>query len=475
MRTLVWFRSDLRARDNTALLAACRRSDQGVVGLFIISPQEWRDHEVAPVRIDFLMRSLRELSAALEARGIPLRVEVVKRASDVPKAVLAQARACACDAIAFNREYEVDESRRDAAVIAAAAKHALQAWAFTDQIVLAPEDVRTKSDTPFRVFTPFKKQWLTVLEQRGGVEVGGLPPRQSVVGVASTPIPDSVSGFTPPPHASMWEAGEAAARKRLDRFVENRLDAYQDARDQPGIDSTSQLSPYLASGCLSPRQCIAAAWPVHAKAPRGGASTWISELIWREFYVHVLAAFPRVCMGRAFQPATERIAWRTNPGDAQAWREGRTGIPIVDAGMRQLATTGWMHNRVRMITAMFLAKNLLLDWRTGESWFMRNLVDGFFASNNGGWQWAASTGTDAVPYFRVFNPVTQSLRFDPEGAYIRRYVPELEALSHKSIHEPWRSKLPPRDYPKPIVDLASSRKRAIETFRAIRGAAGERQ
>ena len=223
---------------------------------------------------------------------------------------------------------------------------------------------------------------------------------------------------------------------------------------------------YLANGVLSGRQCLIAA--KQSGLSGEGVETWINEIAWRDFYIHILYHYPRVSMGRAFKEETEALAWNTPGEHFEAWKEGRTGIPIVDAAMRQLKATGWMHNRLRMITAMFLTKNLFIDWRLGEAWFMQNLVDGFLASNNGGWQWSASTGTDAAPYFRVFNPVTQSERFDPEGEFIRNWVPELAKLDNKRIHDPSKGGVIPKGYPRPIVDLKESRKEAIARFQALK-------
>jgi deoxyribodipyrimidine photo-lyase len=282
---------------------------------------------------------------------------------------------------------------------------------------------------------------------------------------------------------SLWPGGEAWARRQLRAFVKDAIGAYKTDRDYPGRAGTSAASVPLAVGALSTRQCLHAALEAGGLAAGGlnpkafdrmpeGPRHWLSEVVWREFFTHVLVGWPRVCMNRAFQVHTDRLAWPTDRGAFEAWREGRTGIPIVDAGMRQLAATGWMHNRVRMVTAMFLTKNLFIDWRWGERHFMRSLVDGYFASNNGGWQWSASTGTDAAPYFRIFNPVSQSEKFDPEGAYIRRWVPELGGVAGEAVHAP-HDRLPPLArarlaYPEPIVDLSASRDAAIRAFQALR-------
>ncbi|MEX2367033.1 MAG: deoxyribodipyrimidine photo-lyase, partial [Pseudohongiellaceae bacterium] len=247
---------------------------------------------------------------------------------------------------------------------------------------------------------------------------------------------------------------------RLDRFCLQGLDAYHKLRDQPALDATSRLSPYLAAGVLGIREC----WRKSAACQDGeGLFTWQNELLWRDFYRHIMFHFPRVCQHQPWKQDTVRIPWRHDPKEFHRWCHGQTGFPIIDAAMRQLLELGWMHNRLRMIVAMFLSKHLLIDWRLGEKWFMQHLVDGDFAANNGGWQWSASTGTDAVPYFRIFNPVTQSQRFDPHGDFIRAFVPELATLDRRAIHQP--GKLRPAAYPEPMIDLGFGRQRALSAFK----------
>lgn len=473
MRPLVWFRSDLRTRDNAALFHASQSATRGVVGVFIVSPGEWRAHDWAAVKVEFALRGVAALSASLAALNIPLRVIVANSPADIPAALLALAAETGCDSLHANIEHEVNERRRDARVRDAFAAAGLRTSWTHDQTLAPPGTVLTGKGTPFTVFTPFKRAILAAWDTQGRPRVLGKPRRQEALPCNPSPVPTSVEGFRSRVPAKLWPAGEDTAQRRLDAFMRDRVAAYATDRDRPDLDGTSSLSPYLALGMVSPRECVAAAWrtkPREATALGTGATTWISEVLWREFYLHVMAAFPRVCMGRAFQVETERVAWRKDANHLAAWQEGRTGVPIVDAGMRQLLATGWMHNRVRMITASYLTKNLLLDWREGERWFMRHLVDGFLASNNGGWQWSASTGTDAAPYFRVFNPVSQGQRFDPDGTYVRRWVPELAGLSTSAIHDPWM--LPPLarasiNYPEPLVDLAASRARAIDAFRSL--------
>lgn len=477
MRPLIWFRADLRTTDNTALHAACAEATNGAVGAFVISPDEWRRHDWAPVRVEFVLRALRELSDSLGRLNIPLRIARAERASDVPRALLDLAVSGACDSVHCNIEHEVDERARDERVGALCGARAIPFRAHHDQTVIPPADIRTQAGAFYTVFTPFKRAWLAALEERGGAPSPLTEPRaQRPIEVGADPVPERIEGFTSRIDPALWPAGQRAAGGALEAFVRRDLASYAQRRDLPGADATSRLSPHLAVGAISARQCLHAAVRANAgraDAPKGkptGPSTWISELIWREFYRHMLVGFPRVCMHRPFKSAAARIRWRDDPEAFRAWAEGRTGFPIVDAGMRQLAQTGWMHNRVRMITAMFLTKDLLIDWRLGERHFMRHLIDGDLANNNGGWQWSASTGADAAPYFRIFNPTSQSRKVDPEGDYIRRFVPELAGLDDDAIHDPQslpallRSRL---DYPAPIVDHAAARERAIAAFKAV--------
>jgi deoxyribodipyrimidine photo-lyase len=287
------------------------------------------------------------------------------------------------------------------------------------------------------------------------------------------PSPRAMLGDTQAPDdalRALWPAGEDTAASRLDSFIDVSIGDYERARDIPGLDGTSRLSPYLAAGVISPGACLRAALSAnHGEIDSGrvGIRTWITELLWREFYLHLLAAHPTLSMHRPMRPETDGVPWRDSEQDLRAWREGRTGFPIIDAAMRQLLAMGWMHNRLRMMTAMFLSKNLLLDWRKGEAWFMARLIDGDLASNNGGWQWSASTGSDAVPYFRVFNPETQSRKFDPDGSFLRHWLPELADLDDGDIHAPSDAQREARGYPARIVDLRASRLRAIEAYGSV--------
>lgn len=472
MRTLVWFRTDLRVLDNTALHHASAAGG-GCAGLFIVSPGEWRAHDVAPVRVQFLLRNARELREQLARLNIPLWVETVEQPVEIPSRVAEVAARLKANQVLFNREYELNEWRRDEATIELCARVGIRAAGYDDQLILPPGSVRTQEGRAYTVFTPFRKRWLARLEELGAGKLLAPPGVQRPLEVLSGEVPLTLPGFQSRIPAELWPAGEGVAQKRLAEFTSGRIGSYKGDRDFPGVEGTSALSPYLAAGVISARHCLAAARAANGGRTdgEGGAATWITELVWREFYVHLIRVFPKLCMHRAFKPETERIRWSDNEAHFEAWKEGRTGVPIVDAAQRQLVQTGWMHNRLRMISAMYLTKDLFIDWRKGEKFFMQHLVDGFLASNNGGWQWSASTGTDAAPYFRIFNPVTQSEKFDPEGTFIRKWCPELAGLSNEEIHNPAglpglaRAKL---EYPEPIVDRSKTKERVMEAFGALK-------
>ena len=453
MRTLHWFRSDLRLDDNTALDLAHQAGD--CLGLFLLAPVQWRQHDFSAAKVGFLLANLRQLAADCDRIGLPLLIRHAPRFADAPQALLAVCREFDIDRVLWNQEYEVDEQARDAVVGQTLNAAGIGTMAPDDQTVLPPDAVRTAAGGPYSVFTPYKRRWLQQVQEQGF----HLAPRPGKRRRSrkSDPIPEQPDW----PASTDWPVGETAAMQKLSGFLDQGMNAYHDQRDHPALAGTSRLSPYLTLGIISPRRCVAAAQSIAGNGP----ATWLSELIWRELYRQVLVAYPRVCRNRAFKTKTDTVAWRNDPAGFQAWCDGQTGIPIVDAGMRELRATGWMHNRVRMITAMFLSKNLLLDWRQGERFFMQHLIDGDLASNNGGWQWSASTGTDAAPYFRVFNPVSQSKRFDPDGDYLRRWLPELQGLDTKQIHDPPAALR--GDYPAALVDLKQTRQRAIEAFKAL--------
>ncbi|MFN3579572.1 MAG: deoxyribodipyrimidine photo-lyase [Pseudomonas sp.] len=467
---LCWLRNDLRLHDNSALWQASQNGP--VVAVCLLTPSVWQSHDDAPVKVDFWLRNLQCLSEQLKQRNIPLRLISLEDWSLAPSALLKLAAELGAQGVFFNDEYGIHEQLRDDAVAAAFAEQQLACQRFTDLVLFSPGSLLTQAGSMFKVYSQFRKLAYRRLHESMPV---CLPPpaQQADSGLASDPVPGSVQGYQPASdyQQNLWPAGEAAAAKRLEQFTQDIMADYDDSRDRPDQDGTSRLSAYLVCGVLSPRQCLHAA----LSANRGefdsgnpGAVSWVNELLWREFYKHILVCYPHVSRHRAFRREMDAVPWRDDAEALAAWQQGRTGIPIIDAAMRQLLTSGWMHNRLRMLSAMFLTKNLLIDWREGERWFMRHLIDGDLAANNGGWQWSASTGTDAAPYFRIFNAVTQSRKFDPQGDFIRAWIPELRDLSDRQIHEPPATDLLSTSrYPAPIVDLGQSRRRALDTFKQL--------
>ena len=465
---LVWFRNDLRTDDHLALADAAAAGP--VVGVYCFCPGQLRAHDVGGNRVAFTLSHLRALADALGALGMPLRILEADTFEAVPDALAKLAAELGAAALWFNDEYPLNEVRRDAAVEARFEALGLPVHRRTDAVVRAPGTVLTGSGGAYTVFTPFRRRWQAAFDPvaarpRARPRVQARPP------IDSDPVPAMPPGVEGTADLSAWPIGEDAARARLETFLSDRIRRYDADRDEPALAGTSALSPYLSLGVLSVRRCLEGALAANEGRLEGGEAgveTWISELVWREFYRHVVAAFPHVSRGHAFRREYDDFPWRDDAEALDAWETGRTGYPLVDAAMRQLVATGWMHNRLRMVTAMFLSKNLLLDWHAGERFFMRHLLDGDFAANNGGWQWSASTGTDAAPYFRVFSPVSQSERFDARGEFIRRWVPELADVPVKALHDPARRGSVP-GYPDPIVDAKKSRARAIDSFRSFAG------
>lgn len=466
MRPMVWFRNDLRVHDHRALIQACHDAEGPVLAVFTICAKQWQAHDWSSAKVSLVVRTLAELSRSLAEVRIPLLIVEEMTFAGVPGRLLELAERHKCDALYFNREYEWNERARDERVCEAFECTGRVVRSFSDRVLFEPGTLRTQSGGMYTVYSPFRRAGIARLLEDGLPTVEPPPRPRSTSVCQPDRVPEAVAGFGGPTHADLWPAGESEARKRLDRFARARMGDYREARDLLAEPGTSELSPYLAIGAVSVRACLAKA----AKAADGridcgpeGPSTWINELLWREFYTHVMWGFPRVSKGRAFRVETESIRWEEDERRFRAWCEGKTGYPIVDAGMRQMAQTGWMHNRARMIVASFLTKDLGIDWRRGERFFMQHLVDGDLANNNGGWQWSASTGTDAQPYFRIFNPISQSRRYDPKGAYIRRHVPELGDLDEKEVHEAG-GLFRPGGYPAPIVDHAVAREAALRRF-----------
>jgi deoxyribodipyrimidine photo-lyase len=470
MRGLIWFREDLRTIDNTALYHAAKSCTDGIAAVYIIDTALWKKHDIAACRVEFILRGLEILRHDLDKLNIPLQLIEVKNTIDTPHELLKLLDHLKANALFFNRQYESNETQRDAQVKKYLLDNNKEIYSYDDQVILPPGSVKTLQGNYFSVFTPYKRAWYKIFSEQT-IKQFPSPKVQTSLGIQIATQPISLPDFQSRINPILWQAGEHKAKKQLNYFINENLFHYDKERDFPNLDGTSKLSPYLAAGMISPRQCFLAALDANENeldTGNKGAVIWMGELIWREFYKHILVAAPRVSKHKAYKVETDTIWWDHNEKLLLAWQQGQTGYPLIDAAMRQLNTTGWMHNRLRMVVAMFFTKNLFFDWRLGEKYFMSQLVDGDLAANNGGWQWSASTGTDSAPYFRIFNPIRQSERFDPEGKFIRQYCPELCDFDKKSIHEPYKN-MPliaaQSQYPSPIIDLKKNREKVLAAFK----------
>ena len=468
--TIWWIRRDLRLADNQALAAAAARSEE-VLPLYILDPRLLASSYAGAPRIAFLYAGLRALDHDLRQIGSRLII----RRGDPPAELAALCKESGAAAVFAEEDVSPYARARDARVQAALPLH------LTGGLTVHPPDLVLKKDgRPYTVFTPYSKAWKSLPRPQTSDLLPPPAALQTPDHLPSLPIPSEPLL----PDLVPFPPGVAEALRRLHAFTaaaDPPIYRYSAGRDRPDLAGTSALSPYLRWGMISLRQAAAAAGEAINRAPdqasRQGAEIWLNELIWREFFLSILYHFPHV-RRRSFRAQYDGILWDNNPHAFAAWCEGRTGYPIVDAAMRQLAASGWMHNRARMISASFLVKDLLIDWRWGERWFMQHLLDGDPAANNGGWQWTAGTGTDAAPYFRIFNPILQSKKFDPHGRYIRRWLPELAAVPDPFIHEPWRMPAEIQrqvqcrigtDYPPPIVDHAAARERTLAAYKQVGG------
>jgi deoxyribodipyrimidine photo-lyase len=466
-RALVWFRRDLRDYDHAALYHALKCARE--VFCAFIFDREILDTLPDPAdrRVEFIHASVAELQQSLQAKGGGLIIQHGVARDEIVQMVAE----LGVDAVFFNHDDAPAALARDAAVEAALYLHDVAVHHYKDTVIFEREEVLTATGTPFSVFTPYRNAWLKALtpyflrsypvDAYAGhlVAWSSAIPTLQAMGFTS----DNLAGLKLSP-------GMSGGAKLFDDFLQ-RIDRYQDARDYPAIKGTSYLSGHLRFGTVSIRQLAAAAWQQGGR----GAQTWLSELIWRDFYHQILWHRPDVAAGHTFKAQYDCLPWPNPAGHFEAWCAARTGYPLVDAAMRQLNQTGIMHNRLRMVAASFLTKDLLVDWRLGERYFADKLIDFDLAANNGGWQWAASVGCDAQPWFRIFNPVTQSERFDAQGTFIRFYLPELSQVPEKHIHAPWSMPAAEqqrtgcvigRDYPAPIVDHAVQREQALALFKS---------
>lgn len=473
---VVWLRNDLRLDDNPALAHAAE-TGRPVVVLYVLDEESEGLRPLGGAHHWWLHHSLKALGASLERLGSKLILRRGKGAEIVPEIV----RGTKAGALYLNRRYDragrdVDEAVRDAL-------EDVEVEVFTANILHEPEKVKTGSGGWYKVYTPFRRKLEEAGDPRDPIDApdaiaapGRLPRSESLDGWGLLPTKPDWSGGI----ADAWKPGEAAGLKRFAMFCDELLKGYEAGRENPSGDETSRMSPYLKFGEVSPYRLWHEAVGAAARRrsiPSGAIGLFKSELIWRDFNTHLLFHFEDLGT-RDFNPRFERFEWRKDEGELEAWRRGRTGYPIVDAGMRQLWQTGWMHNRVRMIVGSFLTRDLLIDWREGERWFWDTLVDGDAASNTSQWQWIAGTGADAQPFFRIFNPLTQSRKFDSGGDYIRRFVPELAKLPDKVIHAPWEASdtvlkkagvTLGETYPRPVVDHDEARRRALEAYETVKG------
>ncbi|RUO79250.1 cryptochrome/photolyase family protein [Pseudidiomarina taiwanensis] len=468
MSAAIWFRNDLRLVDNPAVAAALANCTKPLKAFYLVAPKQWQQHYWAPIKLDLLWRHLAQFKADLKLHDIELELLECPHWHQAPRVINDFCQTHQITDLYANAEYPLHEQQRDRAVENWLAEQHISLHMTHGQLIAAPT-IRTKQGGIYQKFTPFHRAW------REQIRVSGLPECPQIkLNEAATP---AAIGACPLPTKSSeaWPVGEVATLALLDRYIENHVANYADERDLPGLDTTSRLSAYFELGIVGVVTAAKKLQQLSPQFPDGleqGADIWLAELAWREFYQHLMAHVPRLSQGKAFQAHTDAFPWRTGEqaeADFARWCRGETGFPIVDAGMRQLNSTGWMHNRVRMIVASFLVKDLQLDWRWGERYFMENLIDGSFPANNGGWQWSASTGVDAVPYFRVFNPTSQSQKVDPDGRYIRTWIKELENCPSKYIHAPseWLRANQNHDYPLPMVDHKQAREQFLEKFKAL--------
>ena len=464
MTNLFIFSNDLRLEDNAALYNASLGKN-GLEALFLFNKDKWQLHYESPLKIKFQLNNLEIIKEELNNLNINLRV-LSPKLDDENKLILEEALKINASKVFINTEYGFNEKQRDENLRKLLADNRIDLIEF-DSSIINPKKIVTGAGTYFKVFTPYSRSFREELNKEY-LQCFPAPLEQQTKIGDSDEIPKfELENALKKNAIKLYEPGEKAAIKILENFFENKISDYKVARDFPAQDSTSKLSVYLSSGIISAKKCVSKLLEISEDSPGTGEYSWFNEIIWREFYKYIIFHYPRVSMRKSFNEKYDQVIWRDDEEDFIAWTKGETGFPIIDAAMKQLLNTGWMHNRLRMIVAMFLSKNLLIDWKRGEEFFMQNLIDGDHASNVGGWQWSASTGVDAAPYFRIFNPITQSEKFDKEGLFLKHYLPNLESLSSKEIHNPDIELRKELNYPMPITDLSSSRKRAIEVFSKI--------
>ncbi len=484
---IVWFRNDLRLTDNLAL-ARATETGAPVVGLYIRTPTSKHERDVGGASKWWLHHSLQSLKSDLEAAGSCL----ILRTGDPHDVIKALAGELASECVHITRRYEPNDVEFEKDLKASLDEPGITLRRYPGALLCEPEDIATQNGDPYKVYSPFWR----ALNARGKPRRPIAAPKKikslKQLAAASEKLadwqllpsaPNWAEGFS-----EDWQPGEAGAKQRLAHFLDEAVGGYKENRNRPDMKATSRLSPHLHFGEISPNTVWYATLTdeeASAGRPASGSKnrasdadreTFLKELVWREFSMHLLFHFPTL-PNKPFRPEFAAFPWHDDEDALQAWQKGQTGYPIVDAGMRELRTTGWMHNRVRMVVASFLIKHLLVHWRYGEAWFWDTLVDADLANNSASWQWVAGSGADAAPYFRIFNPITQGKKFDPNGDYVRKWVPEIAGLPDKVLHAPWEADDEAlkaagitlgKTYPKPIVDHATARNRALAGYEAVR-------
>ena len=464
MRGLHWFRNDLRLQDNRALSDLSRVVDEWC-GLFVLEPRLVSIPSVSWKRLSFLFDCLDELANDLEQIGNKLVIVEGPAEKQIPQLM----HAMSPSVLSFNESTTPFARSRDQSVICSVEKAGHRVLKRRDHVIFAATDIRSSKGSAYSVYTPYRNAWWKKYSKNDHGDTTPSKRPGPITSLEPVDTPKILIHLKNNLEKPAFKGGHQAAQDRLNQFLNKPVALYHQNRDRPDLDGTSRLSMHLRFGTISVRECFKQAIQVAQTDPtyKPGVQQWLDELVWREFYNAILEENPRVLHGN-YRQEYDYLNWRNNPKDFSAWCEGRTGFPIVDAGIRQLLSTGWMHNRIRMIVASFLTKDLLIDWKLGERFFFEHLVDGDPASNNGGWQWAASTGTDAQPYFRIFNPWKQSERWDPEGDYIRHWVAELRDVPASQLHSPTSVSQLTSDYPTPIVDHASQRHLTLMEYRKAR-------
>ncbi|MFS1489336.1 deoxyribodipyrimidine photo-lyase [Vibrio splendidus] len=476
MSDILWIRRDLRIHDNPALVAAV---ENGVTtAVFISTPQQWQQHHLAPIKADFIYRHLKQLELQLAEFGITLLHLKATDFDDQATQLTHLYKQLDAKCVYANSEPEVDEQLRDKRLLVNGVKLKI-----TDCDTILPlGSVLNKQGEMFKVFTPFKNAWLKEVQVKG-INCSPAPVIPEKLTQTQFAKDQSTSDLTasrlaadydfdfPRVDSNRWPLSQNVLEAVIPNFLENKVGDYARSRDIPSVKGTSGLSPYLTIGAVSPRWLaiqLIQQQPDLLFDTQLPAFSWLNELIWRDFYKHLMFHHPKLVKGANFQQKYNGLDWYHDHPSFKAWCEGKTGYPLVDAAMRQLVETGWMHNRLRMVVASFLTKHLLIDWRWGERFFMSHLIDGDFSANNGGWQWASSTGCDAQPYFRIFNPITQSEKFDPKGIFVRKYIPELQNIPDKHVHFPHdyiaKNGIDSEYWP-PIVVHKEARLRALAFFK----------